>query len=436
MTECPSCTRLFISEAAFLAHITQTSNPGCKRVYDKLFQAVQDQYWAHSDRSASPNSHVSESSQASVELPRAVGYEEALETAKDLFGDDYTLGDLPGLGDEDQDAQDDRGEDLVVEMEDLIEEEPRDVPELEDDTEDVLEEDRSQELYWSALHAPNCCSFNAIDRNMDQGWHTQDRDADNSGDNTDSDSDQAASNSPAPHPHAQLGRDYVERKLRQPIVVEHFQGQAGAILSEEEAETYGYTRYNTGRDATNPYSPFISELDWHVARWIKLRGPGSNATTEFLKIPGVVDRLRLSYKTMQELNHIIDTKLPNSRPRFQRAAVKVQDESFDVYYRDIIQCIQALYGHAEFAQHLIFAPERHYTDPDKTSRLYHEMHTANWWWATQLELEKDKPGATIIPVIISSDKTQVTTWGGKSVYPVYLTIGNLPKEIQIGRAHV
>jgi hypothetical protein len=42
-------------------------------------------------------------------------------------------------------------------------------------------------------------------------------------------------------------------------------------------------------------------------------------------------------------------------------------------------------------------------------------------------LESKKPGATIIPVIISSDKTQVTLFRNKSAYPVYLTIGNIPK---------
>ena len=36
---------------------------------------------------------------------------------------------------------------------------------------------------------------------------------------------------------------------------------------------------------------------------------------------------------------------------------------------------------------------------------------------------------TIIPVIIFSDKTQLTTFHGKQAYPVYLTIGNLPKHI-------
>ena len=40
------------------------------------------------------------------------------------------------------------------------------------------------------------------------------------------------------------------------------------------------------------------------------------------------------------------------------------------------------------------------------------------------------PGATIIPVIISSDKTQVTLFRNKTAYPVYMTIGNLPKSLR------
>ena len=41
-----------------------------------------------------------------------------------------------------------------------------------------------------------------------------------------------------------------------------------------------------------------------------------------------------------------------------------------------------------------------------------------------------KPGATIVPVIISSDKTQLTLFRNKSAYPIYMTIGNIPKEIR------
>lgn len=37
---------------------------------------------------------------------------------------------------------------------------------------------------------------------------------------------------------------------------------------------------------------------------------------------------------------------------------------------------------------------------------------------------------TVVPIIISSDKTQLTQFRGKTAYPVYLTIGNIPKHIR------
>ncbi|KAJ3766648.1 hypothetical protein FB446DRAFT_782123 [Lentinula raphanica] len=54
-----------------------------------------------------------------------------------------------------------------------------------------------------------------------------------------------------------------------------------------------------------------------------------------------------------------------------------------------------------------------YADADKTICLYHDFNTGKWWWDTQVSVEANKPGATIIPVILS----------------IYLTIGNLLKEI-------
>ncbi|KAG1856501.1 hypothetical protein C8R48DRAFT_608231 [Suillus tomentosus] len=53
------------------------------------------------------------------------------------------------------------------------------------------------------------------------------------------------------------------------------------------------------------------------------------------------------------------------------------------------------------------------------------MHTGKWWCNTQVRILC----ATIIPVIISTDKTQVTMFCNKTVYPVYLTIGNIPNDI-------
>ena len=94
-------------------------------------------------------------------------------------------------------------------------------------------------------------------------------------------------------------------------------------------------------------------------------------------------------------------------------------------------CIKSLFSDSHFAQYLVFQPERHYSDVDATMRLWHDMHTGKWWWNTQKDLlENGAQNATIIPIIISTDQTKLTLFKDKVAYPVYLTIGNLPKEIR------
>ena len=73
-----------------------------------------------------------------------------------------------------------------------------------------------------------------------------------------------------------------------PVYVKKFGGQAG-----KPVHTYlngGYSKYNEqletgGRE--NIWAPFNSRLEWEVAQWAKLRGPGSTSFTEFLEIEGV-----------------------------------------------------------------------------------------------------------------------------------------------------
>jgi hypothetical protein len=60
--------------------------------------------------------------------------------------------------------------------------------------------------------------------------------------------------------------------------------------------------------------------------------------------------------------------------------------------------------------------------------MYHKMHTGQLWWENQDAIEQKTPGATIVPIILSSDKTQITLFQNKAAYPVYMTIGNIPKS--------
>ena len=103
----------------------------------------------------------------------------------------------------------------------------------------------------------------------------------------------------------------------------------------------------------------------------------TNSTTK------IVDKLGLSYRSVQDLNNIIDTGLPG-RPRFQCNILDIGDEQLEFYSRDVLECIRSLYGDPSWAQDMAFAPERHYTSHTRTSRLYNEMYTSDWWWTVQV----------------------------------------------------
>ncbi|KAG6808411.1 hypothetical protein H0H92_004236 [Tricholoma furcatifolium] len=219
-----------------------------------------------------------------------------------------------------------------------------------------------------------------------------------------------------------------ERLSKKPVIVKFPSQTAGAVYSQGDQSTN--EKYGTDLDnQRNPYAPFASKLDWDIAKWAKLRGPSSTAFTELMHIDSVSEKLGLSFNSARELNKIIDISLPG-RPRFERQEVLVGDEVCELFSRDVMACIQALLGDPDFAAYLVIVPERHYVDEEKTLRMYHDMHTGKWWWSTQEALERDKPGATIVPIIISTDKTQLTLFRNKSAYPIYLTIGNIPKEIR------
>ncbi|KAJ7134203.1 hypothetical protein C8R44DRAFT_729689 [Mycena epipterygia] len=214
-------------------------------------------------------------------------------------------------------------------------------------------------------------------------------------------------------PPSRETRTIAEDRFHQQPIIEKFPGaRAGEIISTERAHSAEEKYCAVLGDLLNPYAPFTSKMDWEVTRWAKICGSGSTAFTDLLKINGVRDELGISYGTSAQLNKVMDKDLPG-RPQFMRSEVIVGGESLDMYSRDIIACVRALFGDTDFAPYLFVS--------------------------TQKAVEENNPGATIIPILLSSDKTQLTVFGSRSAYPVYMTIGNIPKEIRckpLRRAYV
>ena len=145
------------------------------------------------------------------------------------------------------------------------------------------------------------------------------------------------------------------------------------------------------------WAPFSSQCDWEIARWAKMHSPTSSAVSDLLAIPEVqifffcsiadtgwkiVERLGLSYSTIQELNALID-QLPG-RPPFVWKDIVIGGENLRFYYQEIVPSLRALYGDSEFQHDLVFSPERHFTDAERKCCIYNDMHTGDWWWSVQV----------------------------------------------------
>jgi hypothetical protein len=84
-----------------------------------------------------------------------------------------------------------------------------------------------------------------------------------------------------------------------------------------------------------------------------------------------------------ELNKVIDTP-PAHRLPIKTKSFLLGGEVFEVHYCNVLSCIKALFSDPEFAPYLKYAPEQHYTDDTCSIRLFHDMHTGDWWWETQV----------------------------------------------------
>ncbi len=93
---------------------------------------------------------------------------------------------------------------------------------------------------------------------------------------------------------------------------------------------------------------------------------------------------------------------------------------------------------------MAYAPVRYYSTDhpenpqldNEDKQIYRERHTADWWWTTQQSLiDSNIHNATIIPVLLATDKTVlIEHMGDIAQWPVYLTIGNLSHEIRRSRS--
>ncbi|KAK0485526.1 hypothetical protein EDD18DRAFT_1083189 [Armillaria luteobubalina] len=225
--------------------------------------------------------------------------------------------------------------------------------------------------------------------------------------------------------------------------VEDFPGPAGEPLHSRGSQetTFQCLRHEKMEKGEEMWVPFESWDEWDLVQWLMKAGVSQSEMEKFLQLGVIKESLQPSFENKRKLFQHIDT-LPTG-PEWECEVFvltgdekdedgKLRTEEVELWKRNPIECICELMGNSRFVQHMKYAPERVYTDESGQSRAYSEMSTADWWWATQVSSIKLLPkGATIAAVILATDKTQLSQFSGdKQAWPVYLTIGNIDKDIR------
>ncbi|KAG6818528.1 hypothetical protein H0H93_004273 [Arthromyces matolae] len=208
---------------------------------------------------------------------------------------------------------------------------------------------------------------------------------------------------------------------------------AGQWIRREKTSFESLLEYQS-KHGIERWEPFANKEEWELAAWL-MKHVGQKSTDEYLKLPIVRNAGNLSFHNNYTFLQKVDA-LPTG-PDWECEIVhvdgdrvgedgKMMSEDLELWMRNPVECIHELMGNPAFRELMAYVPERAYTDEACTERIYDEMWTGDWWWNTQDKLPE---GATIAPIILSSDKTQLSQFrGDKKAWPLYLTIGNIGKE--------
>ncbi|KAI6019438.1 hypothetical protein BKA83DRAFT_4057077, partial [Pisolithus microcarpus] len=114
-----------------------------------------------------------------------------------------------------------------------------------------------------------------------------------------------------------------------------------------------------------------------------------------------------------------------------------------LYFHDSLKCIEALFNHLYFTDHMIYTPFQVFTSAKRVVREFNEWMSGDVAWQMQVGhydiqsictdfLQSKLPlGATLCGVILSSDKTHITNMcSGKVTHPLLISLAHIKMAMQ------
>ncbi|KAG8971131.1 hypothetical protein FRC05_011500 [Tulasnella sp. 425] len=203
----------------------------------------------------------------------------------------------------------------------------------------------------------------------------------------------------------------------------------GAALRDLECVGTNWERRKQLEVPTSRYGPFSNESEYELVKWAIESGQSLASINSLLRTKFVTEHPeKLGFTSADRMRQLIESDMLPTPPRWRSAQIvlsELLDQPQTLYYHDINEAVDYLFGNPTFAESMDYAPCRIFEASGK--RVFHKFYTGDGWWDAQT---RAPPGTTVIPIILASDKTTLTSHtGGKNAHPLYLTLGNIRKGV-------
>ena len=130
----------------------------------------------------------------------------------------------------------------------------------------------------------------------------------------------------------------------------------------------------------NPWKPFRNVSEFKLARFFVEANVPWEQIENFMKASLAPSDVQFtSAFTLRALLNNMDNSLgPES---WKKGEVTFSGTEVPFYYRDPVDCVKYLIRQRAYRSDLVYSPERLYEGEE---RQFGDLHTADWWWETQV----------------------------------------------------
>ncbi|KIO18770.1 hypothetical protein M407DRAFT_224755 [Tulasnella calospora MUT 4182] len=192
---------------------------------------------------------------------------------------------------------------------------------------------------------------------------------------------------------------------------------------------------------SKPYSPFTTQADFDFAEFVTEHRLSSSAINDLLKRLHTVwaNDVLVTVETAAELDQFvkdsiepdIEFKETHVQSSYQAASGKPVTEEHAVFVRSIRDWVASAVKDPILFPHFQWYPIRKYhVFKDRHIQFVDEPWSGTDWWEDQDAIGNE---GCVVPIMLYSDKTTVSSFNGRTFHPVIARIGNLPASIRNSR---